>query len=292
MKTNIQSSAGFSFGRFAAYFRLYVMANKRKLLLAVSQILIITFILFIFGLYTGGTESYETIATMGGAQGIDPMWGSCNMIMVLISFVVAALAGSWMYSSVSAKHTRLMTFEIPAAQSEKFLTWWLIYVPGFFIAMFLCFYLADVLRVLWIMAGTDYGDYAHIIPIGSMLTFSYPSPTDSFSQNAAQTLLIVMSYGVLFNLNALFSLGNIFFHKLSFLKTSACLFVLMIVFSIITQIGFKVFFPGDNIELTQRISEDSAGAPWVFGTIFAIMGLFFYWLGYARYKETEIVNRW
>lgn len=292
MKSNISSASGFSFGRFAAYFRLYVMANRRKLLLAMGQIFIITFIFYIFNLYFGGRDHYATIAEMGGIKDFDPMWSSCNSIMLMLAFVISALAGSWMYSSVSSKHTRLMTFEIPAAQSEKFLTWWIIYVPLFIVALFVCYYLADVMRVLWVMVGTDYGDQAHIMPIGDLLRFTYPDPINTVPQLENQGLLLVSLYGWLIMLNAVFSLGSIFFHKLGFLKTMAFLFVAMIVFGIISQLGFSVFFSGDNIDLTSRLDSDSPSKIWIVGTTLAVLSAYIYWLGYARYKDTEIVNRW
>lgn len=284
----------FSPARFAAYFRLYLYGSRRKLLLAVGQIFIITFIFMIFCYYMGGKDQYIGMSNVK-LTSYDPMWGACHEVRMMFAIIFSAFAGSWMYSSVSSKNTRLTTFEIPSSQLEKFFTWWLIYFPIFVIVMLVCFYVADVLRVVWIMVSSDYGQYAHITPIKNLLTFTVPPyPYDSFNipepYQTAFTALAV--YGSLITINALFSLGSIFLHKLSFLKTVVFLFVFMIIVSILSTLGYNVFFGDDVYELTSRLSSRELSTLVISWSVVIVLNGYFYWLGYARYKETEIVNRW
>ncbi len=295
--TNAPSGASgfFSTARFAAYFRLYLSGSRRKLLLAVGQIFIVTFIFMIFCYYTGSKSQYEFMASQKLASGPDPMWSVCNQIMLCFGVIFAAFAGSWMYSTVSSKKTRLTTFEIPASQFEKFLTWWLIYVPVFIAVILVCFFLADALRVLWIMVSSDYGQYAHLMPLKNLVTFTDPAITDSFASVTSSyrvELTSIMIYGIILVVNALFSLGSIYLNKLSFLKTMVILFICMVIQSILTSLGYNFFFSGSTYEITSRFSEKDLSTVIFTCATIVIICSYIYWLGYARYKETEIVNRW
>lgn len=294
MKTTITTaapSACFSPARFAAYFRLYVLANKRKLLLAVAQMIIITFIFYLFCFYMGGESSYAQVVA-GNMKNYDPMWSVGHEIRITLAFVFAALSGSWMYSAVVSKRTRLMTFEIPASQLEKFLTWWLIYVPIFLVMMLVCFYLADVLRVVWIKIGSDYGSYAHILPLKNLITFTYAMPYGQSPDKLEVAQSLCSAFTLIIGINSLFSLGSIFFSRLNFLKTMGSLFVLLIVFSLLSNFGFNLFYGSDTYNVTSRFSNGGMTAIVQFSCGVAAICAYIYWLGYARFKDTEIVNRW
>ena len=291
MHSNISKKGSlFSCSRFADYFTLYIASYRRKLLFASLQIFIVTFIFYMFLFYTGGESSYQNLLQRGIVTDADPFWGAQTQFNFIFAFIFSALAGFWMFGATSSKKSRLMTFEIPASQMEKFFTWWLIYLPIFLVVMFVCFFLADLLRIIWLKIGTEYGDYAHLLPFKNLLDFNTPSLNSGLT-SGNDRILTISIYCVIVLMNSLFAVGSIYFHKLSFLKTVASLFVGLIIFSLLMSAGIKVFF-GTAHSITSRLSSDESTSWTVTAPVIGIICIYLYWLCYARFKETEIINRW
>lgn len=295
----------FSFIRFKSYFTLYVIANRRKLMLGSLQIFIFTFLLTLFFLFTGGFESYRITAEYMNQHGIsgiesasdltvqeavaDPFWATESIIIILMAFIFIAYAGSLMFSSMINKKDRLSTIETPASQGEKFLVWWSIYLPLALVMILFGFWLADMIRVLWVSVFTSYGKFAHPYPFVNILSLS--APHEYLASDTSNGITFVI-YSSLALCNAVFALGSIFFHRLNFLKTVVSLFVMLVVFAILFSFG-KTLLLGDNYGvLTSRFSFSSTSNAFVAGSIIFLIAFMIYMFAYFRYREEEIICRW
>ena len=282
--------------RFRSYFSFYFYSNRRRLLLGASQILIFSFLLTLFFFYTGGERGYQIMMNPDfgyydsseriDVNSTDPFWGLESGLMIALSMLFMAFSGSWMFSAMSNKKNRLSVIEIPASQFEKFLTWWIIYLPMALLAMLACFWLTDLLRVIWIKIFSPYGNFAHLMPIKNILALD---PINSAKDSLGISGVI---YGMVISINALFALGSILFHKLSFLKTVAACFILLVVFTILYVLGLNTFFDGSVAGLSGRLDWDETQANVILGCVGAAFSIAVYWLCYARLKEEDIINRW
>lgn len=289
----------FSSKRFAAYFRLYFSSYRNKLLLAASLMLAVTTLLLILMNYNnermydplyGGSSYY------GGSKDYDPFWSFEQGIFILLGAIFSAIAGSWMYSTMTTKRNRLETIEIPASQFEKFLTWWLIYLPIFLATMFICFYVADILRFVWAKLCLEHSNHIHIYPLGNLLTFTLP-PYNSLYEWAMEDSLLnlqlaLTAFSSILGANAIFSLGSIFFHRLNFIKTVGVLFALLIVYGLLVAWGINVFEAADHTWVDMRYNGKSTAFTSCLFSAIGIVIAWFYWLGYIRYKEDELIERW
>ncbi|MDE6236118.1 MAG: hypothetical protein K2M56_10255 [Muribaculaceae bacterium] len=278
-----EASPTFSPARCLAYARLYLNANRKLLLLTLSQIFMVSFIFFIFNFYVSGTSIYS-YGDMSVTN--DFLWRSETSIMVFLFMVIMMISGSMMYGAVSAKRDRLYSLQIPASQFEKFLTWLIIYLPLTLVSCWVCFYAADVLRVIWIKLFTPFGDFARVIPLKHVLSFetgAINNPESTFS------VVTIFSFGLL--LNSIFALGGIFFHRLSFLKTLICGFILFMICMLMFYLGITVFFDG-HMESANEISTRQYSLSVLFASVMTAISAFCYWLSYKRLKEEEIITRW
>lgn len=283
----------FSMARFLAYFKLFISSNSRKLLLSCAMIFIATFALDVFAIYTSGYYLYGSIMESPAFRlaGFDPMWTSMTDYLTFLFIVFATIAGSRMYNAVSSRRERLETMEIPASQLEKFLTWWIVYVPMFLIVTFLCFYLAEIVRVLWIKAFTDFSSMAHIMPLKNMLTLKCYAPDAMETYTNNDIFTIAMCFYSAMILNSIFAAGSAFFPRLSYLKTVGMLFIIFVIITILSNIGFHVFFDGDFRPSTIA-DTDNISTTVYFGIFTLIASAYFYWLSYRRYREMEVIDRW
>lgn len=303
MEANVLTmSNAFSFKRFVSYFNLYITANRRRLLLSAVQIFIFTFILILLFLYTQGINSYEEYQSQrldqpldmstdyeyefATLQVTDPFWTMEIPGMVFLSFIFMMFSGSWMFRSMIDKKDRLNTIEIPATQGEKILVWWCLSLPVALITLLVGFWLADLIRVLWVKVFTPYGNFAHPLPVVNILKLSLPALDNADAPGLTGSWACVI-YSLLAITNALFALGSILFHRMNFLKTMIAGFLLFGVFSVLFIIGRISFFGNiDLITIKETINLSIFG-----GSIFAIAFLI-YLFTYFRLKEEDIINKW
>lgn len=288
--TVINADNRFSFKRFVCYASLYLSANRRKLLLGVLQVFIFSFLFNLFMLHLGGgMDMYETFRGSSDPMAIDPFWNWEGQSMLVMAFIFMAFSGSWMFRSMATRKDRLATLEIPALQSEKFLTWWCFYLPVMLLVILVSFWLSDILRVIWVKAFSPFGFRAHLIPLKYLVNFRVLNPYDTAAENHGITFII---YSLLVGCNSLFSLGSILFHKLNFLKTVIWGFVLMALSTLLYTFGRSVFF-SDNYEYaTVRFNMNLADNSFVAGGIIFFVAACIYLLAYCRYRDEEIINRW
>lgn len=291
MEAAIYSSSNiFSLRRFKSYFVFYLAANKRKLLLGAALILIISFLFSLMLLYNGGMNSYAYAETYYGYEpDFDPFWRFSDGMTIVLSFIFIALSGSMLFGSMSSKKRRLNTIELPASQLEKFLTWWIIYLPLTMVVAMACFWLVDVFRVVWVKVFTHYGHQAHLLPLGNLLSFSYPG---EFVGEETPGKWAMMFYSLLILCNSLFALGSALFHKLSFIKTALAGFILMIVFSTLFALGRRAYMGVDSSRYVDRFDITVADDSYLVFSFVMLIGIAIYFLAYTRYREDEIIVRW
>lgn len=244
------------------------------------MILAVSVTLIIFALYTGGMFRY----TMPHTQ--DPMWSPETNIFQTLFIVFGIISGSMFFSSMTTRHNRLATLTTPASQLEKFMTYFIIYVPGFIVTFFLSAFLSDLIRVAWTTMFTSYGDGCAVMPAEVLFCFDtapVTTPGDIFS-----TVLI---YGLLLMLQALFVLGSIFFNKKTILKTACSLFVIMMVCSWVMKLSFNTFFFDNNYRPVLG-NDITTSTIWYFASATVSIVTLTYMLAYYRFKETEIIHRW
>ena len=278
----------FDFKRFKSYFSLYVTSNKRKILLGCSLFVIVPFLLTIFIYAMGGDSSYKT-GYYSSSSNVDPFWHVEFSIFMFLDFIFMALAGSMMFGNLTGKKSRLNTIELPATQSEKFLTWWLLYLPIALVLMMVCFWISDILRVMWMWLFTPYGLKVHVYPLSDLISISWPGDSQDSSDIRE---LAWFTYSLFIASNAIFALGGIFFHRYSFLKTVAAGFVATIIYSLVFVAGINIFFSAQFYRLTNRFDINPDNMFLIVTCVIFAICIGIYWLCYARYKEEDIINRW
>lgn len=279
--------------RFKIYMQLYLTTNRRNLLLGVSLFMILPFLFILFMYYTDGERLYKYVVEDGiqPAYEYDAMWTYEPIAFMLFAFLIMAVTGSWTYRTMIGKKDRLQSIEIPASQLEKFLTWWIVCVPLSLMAMFVCFWIADLLRVIWIKSFTPYGSYAHLYPIKNLLAVLPPPDRQGYSSDIPMNS-VGLIYSLLLFVNSIFALGGILFHKLNFLKTTGCIFVLGVIYSIVLGLGTGAFFDTNLGHLDERWGWEASEYFLFLSCVFALFTLGLYRLSYARMREEDIINRW
>lgn len=283
------SSEKFSIRRLTAYFELYILSNSKKLLLSCIMMFAVTFVMQILIYYMSINDIYEAATQMkADSMEYDPMWSANTKLMTFLLIGFSILAGSKMFSAISSRSERHSTLQLPASQLEKFLTWLTIYLPLFLITLFACFYIAEICRVLWIAAFTDYARNAHIMPLKFLLTLTSYDPQSTITYSGDDTLLIAFTFcGAVVN-NAVYALGSVLFPKLSLLKTFGIYTALIIIYGTMASLGIETFLANGG---SSRIDSGTDAIIIVVG-ISAAICIYLYRIAYARYKESEIINRW
>ncbi|MDE6811168.1 MAG: hypothetical protein K2J15_02330 [Muribaculaceae bacterium] len=207
--------------------------------------------------------------------------------MSFLLIVIAMVGGSRCFDIISSRSDRASTLEIPASHLEKFLTWLIITLPILIIVSLCCFYLADIMRVLWINAFTEYGEFAKVIPFSNLLALSTDITSDS-----NDVFDIVFIYANVLILNSIFTLGSSLFSRLSFIKTLFFLFIITLLLTITAFIGFTTFFHGAKTHATFDLSVYNYASSVIYLTFSIIISSFLYYISFMRLKESEIITRW
>lgn len=291
----------FSPARFKAYFHAYASANSRQLLMAAAAIVIVWLLVAILPQFMTDFSSYSVRKTVI-ENGIndpnmlmhDPYWNKelgCGAIMLM---VFCTIAGCNMFSAMHGKGKRQDTLALPASMVEKYATYFVIYALGFFVVFYASFWLADALRVVTVETCSDYGEYAMLIPFNYIFSFDLISHFIYEGNPAVNAAPCIFFYSGALTLLGFFSLGSIIWQKSSFLKTICSLAVLVVVQLLMVYISLKMFFGFDS-RLTERDFFELTGSV-AQNVVFIICGLIIpvvlFWLGYRRFKDTDLVERW
>lgn len=214
----------------------------------------------------------------------DAIYGE-RAVFTALFFVFGTIAASLMFSNMKSKESRISTLMYPATQLEKYLSRWIIYVPGFIIVFFIFAFVADFARYLIFLPFL--GDRPIILhPVSlSDLREMFPSDTEELE----------ILTGVFLVLQSFFVLGSSIWPRNSFIKTSIALFVLGTLYTLVITWIFQLLFMDSEVNVRTGAFDGEfykgklLFIQWSFVTVVCVAN---YVISYFRFKENEIINRW
>lgn len=275
----------FSSSRFALYLKKYWAENMSKIILSYAVLLAMAL------LYTVGLpwlkDTYLT------PSHIDPMITNETLFFGIMFVIAASAFGTMFYSQLTTKHQRIALFTNPASQLEKFCTFFLIYVIGFIIVYIAAVFISDAVRV-WIYSNySDAEATIRYLSFKEFFSLGFSNDYDFINANQEyerfKTFAISMQWIGVFSMLATFSLGCCVWPKNAFLKTFAFISVFQGAFTFMMILGMKCF---KKDVVTIGSYADSWYYIWGLQTISVVIIIFMFWLGYARFKEWEVIKRW
>ncbi len=277
-------SPTFDTTRFSKYFTCYTATNSRRLWLYAAIILITWLLVCILPpvMTLFSSYSYDLPA--------DPAWETEGTWAFLLLMLFTGLSGAMFYSSFNPRGARVQVLTAPASSFEKFLTWFIIYFFGMIAVFYASAFIADLIRVGVVKAFAACPSTARPISALEIFGLAIDKPFDQI--NAPDVLQWIGFYGLALSNFAIFALGSIVFYaKNAFIKTIGCLVALNAALSYIAFASFKVFFGNSSFE-PRFDPEVTITSNCTLAAISIIVFAFLLWLGYRRFKEADIVNRW
>lgn len=272
----------FDFGRFTSYFKKYCMENRKSLLIIGGLIFGIPLLqimlkFMLFGYPVPKIQLNHDLAW-------DTLLGFWNFIFLF--FMV--FSGSIFYSVLKNKEGKYWTLMSPASSAEKFLTYFIIYVPMVIIALFCSFYISDWVRVL----------VAHLILPDASNVEKMPLSYLFSSMNGFEVIFDIesgwLSYLLLaLAMQATFILGSSLWPKRGFLMTICAFIIIQLAASMLMSAGvgvFHIFMVNGNLRF--QLDSFDTTVPHILFVGMIVWILFCYIISYIRFKEAEIINRW
>lgn len=280
----------FSPSRFSAYLKKHIYDTRSRLAINAGIILMLP-ILFCVGIpalrhcYDYPPYPHLTVA--------DPMWGNEVLFFMFFAIIVAAVFGSVFYETMTKKTSRISTLTNPASQLEKFAAYFCIYILMASFLMVGSMFLADAIRV-WVYSGSQtpglkvgYLTPKMLFTMGAAI----PKP-DNIDPTLADLDLIksVMVFSMVILLQAVYALGCAVWPKNSFLKTTAFLFAMNMVSGYLLFLGFQTFLT--NGAVVPRFDMEANEFTCCIAVISIVLAIVLWVIGYMRFRESEVVERW
>ena len=272
------SNNTFDLKRFALLIKRDLMQDWRKYALQATALLGIMLAFPLFYTYT----QYDGLRLRNVE--INYFLNNLNhnyVIQATILFIFAFLIyASTTMNPISSKRKRIDYLLLPCSSLEKYLSRIVIHILGFVVVFFVCLFVADLIRMtIFSVAYPSVGVKA--LDLGILTT----------SKMFSNTKIFVMVTTMYMSIVAFFTLGATFWQKNGAIKSTVTL--LAIIFTLIgfTQLLYRFFMAGRNINPPQVTQNDEVGIV-IVTACFGCLALFFWILGYFRFKETELTNRW
>lgn len=208
----------------------------------------------------------------------DPMADAMLLTFWFGIIICGCVCASTIFSQLSSKGGTISNLMLPTTQFNKYLTRWLICVPGFIITYIICFEIVDLGRCAVLMQMCESHDYIH--PVGFNLLRDMP---DVGRWALVSSALLGQSFYIL---------GSAIWPKRSFLYTSLSLFILKLAVSIVTSIYFSILVKHDFFDYMNHGDLNDEALGWTLAGVALLGTLINYTVAYFRYKEIEIVPRW
>ena len=203
------------------------------------------------------------------------------LFFAMILFIAGAFVASGAFKTMATPPSALSVLMLPASQLEKFLLRWVVTVPVFFIATCIFAVMADLVRVGY--AHMQFGMGLRCVPWFDLLL--HPENHD-YAEGFVRHLLLLY-----FCVQSFFFLGSVFWVKRAMVKTFVSLGLIAWAYFLVGTWMFSAFQPeGSYYNGFSWINEDTA--PVLFDAFSVAVALFNYALAYARFKESELINRW
>ncbi|MDE6322605.1 MAG: hypothetical protein K2L46_07195 [Paramuribaculum sp.] len=273
MKKNTDT---FELKRFGETVRKYAGEHWRSLAMKAGVMTGIFIIATIF-IVVNTRNYFEAVNSYYSFYGEDPSLDIFWFLLQAAFILCGVISASMTFGDLSTKETRLNELTVPAAQSEKFLTRWLFYVPGFVVVFTVAAAVSEMLRFGLLSAVVECPEKVRLLNPAYMMTDS-----DGISTECQLTVLSFLC------LQSLFMLGSIVWHKASFVKT----------FLALGLIASAYFFIGYFTVVLLDLSPESRfplpknAMLIVAYCLTAFIVVFCYAVAWIRYKEMEIINRW
>ena len=268
----------FSFPRFANYFKKVLVEDRKRLL---QRIITVFGLLVVFGAIISDScyQHYMEALKMGIVRNeIDPAIDGLMPLFVFGLFIGCALSASFIMEPMNSKTGRIYALMLPATSFEKYFVRWFIYTIGYLVVYYLLFLLVDVMRVCV---------FSVVYPEIDIITFLNPYAEIVALRDDAPLGFIVSLYLLL---QSIFVLGSSLWPKYAFLKTFTAYTILGMAFSAFFAGIMNLFDRPGNSYIMPELSDDTLFLIATCGVM--MVTLFFWWLAYKRFKETEVVNRW
>jgi hypothetical protein len=257
---NQTSNQTFSFARYSALLKTYIIENGKTLGLYTAVLIGISILV---GALIGNNLSTDNRFS-GDPRVADIMMGT-YIYMAFSSCL--AISASFMFSSMQTRSSRISTLMLPASMAEKYLVrytvYFFLYIASFIIAA-LC---GEAGRLLASPSGTP----SIFSEIGKI--FSY------LSQSKVTTFLILYLIGAVLSNHSFYTLGSSLWPRHSFFKT----FIVSIAFGMI----LVIILPS---ELLILFSEAFKHCNWSILALLYVWTAVCYLLSWIRFRSTQIVQ--
>ena len=226
-----------------------------------------------------GYLQYSRIAE-GTQLTTDPLW-RFELNFFLFGIVAwGCVSASFLMERMKTKTSRVAVLMTPATMFEKYISRWLVYTFCFVIVFLIAFKLADWTRVLVYTLS-----YPDVKGIASLSLLPLIQGAEDYHPTTIECLLAFCAF--LF-IQSCFVLGSTVWPKNAFIKTFAVCIGIIVVYSLVAGGMAKALFVGNHVE--PLVDDDQMA---ICSTILLALGALFNWtLGYFRFKESEIINRW
>ncbi|MCM1484020.1 MAG: hypothetical protein NC043_06770 [Muribaculaceae bacterium] len=283
----MKSNDRFSLRRMGSVMGMTVNANRRTLIIqvVVMAMVVIGFILF-QALNDMDCYTYEYY---NPDRELDPQWDDLLGTFMIMFGVFTCIGASMMMNWMDTRGKRLNTLMVPATQLEKYVARWILYVPVVAILFTVLFLIGDTLRVYTLDFALEHMSELKVCrepkSILGMIDLFMDAPEKERSGN-----IIVLTGLGLVALQSLFVLGSCIWPKNSFIKTATAVGLSGAVIAVIMVVLTNCMF--DFYEYTYPRQDEVATWFTAYKAGFVALILFDYALGYYRFREAEIINRW
>ncbi len=270
----------FSFMRFSALMRKYILENWKKLLMYVT---IIAGTLIIMSIIIAGNHfSYYGLCLQNPSYEFplaDTTTNSMISSFVFWFFIFGFISASMTMTSMKNKTGRISTLMTPATQLEKYIVRVTIYIIGFTVIYILCCVLADLARYAFtVLLHPEYSGLIRLFCLSDISSCN----DDSSITVMAYIFVITQSFYVL---------GSSIWAKNSFIKTFIALVILNLIFTTVGAISFKLLLESIgkvDFDPESKYEQYEYVIKYVIPAIILVIN---YTLAYYRFKEAEIINR-
>lgn len=274
------------------YFNLYLAQNRKRLLAyvaAVAGLFIMAGLFFpmmtTFERYSANHLLYYACSTR------DPYFYMVMPLYVMVAMLAVGLSGNLMFSSLHNNGERCSTLLLPAGHRDKWWTWFTVYILGSIVTVFVCYILAELVRMGVSMIFAQNSEAVHFIWVFSGVTGQ--------GEISAAWMLVMTTLTA----QMVMALGSVIWYRYSLAKT-LLFWCVALYFASLAAVCLGAYFTvaivgQDNFQIGMMgfgWLMDSVNDVWPF--VNTMIGISFvwialgYWLTYARLKENGQVFAW
>lgn len=227
-------------------------------------------------------QSIERLQEQDKAHPNQPLSGEVGFALAAM-FAFAFYLGSAMIEHTDTKAGRITLYSQPSTYFEKYLTRWLVVVPGCVVACIISFVLSDLIRtgVVSVIYPGMIGNYH----------FNYGNLLYNYRNNFENVWVLT---GLYFALQSIAILGSVICRKNAFIKTfSTTAFIVLIMFWLLYT-GVQAQRTENAIDTTSYMYYYSSPmnlSPAIFTYLLFILAVINWYISYLRLKENDVIQR-